>query len=473
MRRKKTPPLECERFRRSALAIALLVVLPGCAETDTPEADSPPSGSIVLISLDTTRPDHLSIYGYDRPTSPNLEALARDGLIVRNFVTTSSWTLPTHASLFTGLYPSTHGAHYSDTAEVALGDAEGAPNGFEAFRANRLPDEAVTLAEVLRNNGYETYAVTAGPWFKPVFGLSQGFDHYDAAFDSLAGRSGDEVSDLALGLIEGAGVRPFFLFLNYFDPHDPYDPHGTRWEQFLKPSDDFARSKELAHYDAEIAFMDEQIGRVIDDLRTRELYDSSWIIVTSDHGEHFGEHDLEVHGFSLYEGVVRGVLLIKPPRGFALELDPEKRSQSVDVMPTLLDALKIVLPTEMEGQPLRIANHPAVAELYRSVGNVRWKGERFRRELRAIYSSSPSPNYKLILSSKEGDPDAGLFDLAADPGENRDLSAERPELVQTMTTELEAWAANRSALSPVPVDELDPATRRQLEALGYIGDSSK
>jgi hypothetical protein len=113
-------------------------------------------------------------------------------------------------------------------------------------------------------------------------------------------------------------------------------------------------------------------------------------------------------------------------------------------------------------------NHPAIAELYRSVGNVRWKGERFSRELRAIYSDNDSKNYKLIVSSKAADPDAGLFDLRADPGENHDLSAERPEVVKAMTRVLDHWSANQSALSPVPVEELDPETRRQLEALGYI-----
>ena len=175
---------------------------------------------------------------------------------------------------------------------MGLGDAEGAPQGFDAFRANRLPDEAITLAEILRSSGYKTYAAAAGPWFKPVFGLDQGFDHYDAEFDSLEGRRGDVVSDLAIDILDRAERDPFFLFLNYFDPHDPYTAHGSTWEQFLKPSDDFARSKERALYDAEIFFMDQQIGRVIDALKTRDQYDSSWIVVTSDHGEHFGEHDV-------------------------------------------------------------------------------------------------------------------------------------------------------------------------------------
>jgi len=420
--------------------------------------------SVVLISLDTTRRDHLSVYGYDRKTSPNLDAMSADGIVMQNFLTTSSWTLPTHASLFTGLFPSSHGAHYSNVGNTALGDADGAPQGFDAFRANRLPDAANTLAETLKANGFQTHAVGAGPWFKPVFGLDQGFDHYDAAFDSLAGRDGAEVSELAINAIERSTDNPFFLFLNYFDPHDPYDGHGTSWEQFLKPGPDFARSKVLAEYDSEILYMDEQLGRVFDALRKQGLYDRSWIVVTNDHGEHFGEHELEGHGFSLYEPVVRGVLIIKPPADVSLELDPSTRAQSVDIMPTLLQGLGINLPSTMEGEPLDRITHPAIVELYRSAGNVRWKGERFRRELRALYDG----DYKLLLSSKDDDPDAGLFDLQNDPAETNDLHAEMPDVVNAMVKRFETWSASRTPLDEERAPELDPETRRQMEALGYL-----
>jgi arylsulfatase A-like enzyme len=420
--------------------------------------------SVVLISLDTTRRDHLSVYGYDRKTSPNLDAMSADGIVMQNFLTTSSWTLPTHASLFTGLFPSSHGAHYSNVGNTALSDADGAPQGFDAFRANRLPDAANTLAETLKANGFQTHAIGAGPWFKPVFGLDQGFDHYDAAFDSLAGRDGAEVSELAINAIERASDNPFFLFLNYFDPHDPYDGHGTSWEQFLKPGPDFARSKVLAEYDSEILYMDEQLGRVFDTLRKQGLYDRSWIVVTNDHGEHFGEHELEGHGFSLYEPVVRGVLIIKPPVDVSLELDPNTRAQSVDIMPTLLQGLGINLPSTMEGEPLDRITHPAMVELYRSAGNVRWKGERFRRELRALYDG----DYKLLLSSKDDDPDAGLFDLQNDPAETNDLHAELPDVVNAMVKRFETWSASRTPLDEERAPDLDPETRRQMEALGYL-----
>jgi len=453
------------RFTAPLLACVVSLAL-GCEKEAHVEVrpDVASLHPVVLISLDTTRRDHLSVYGYDRPTSPRLEELAKDGLVVQDFLTTSSWTLPTHASLFTGLFPSSHGAHYSNRGDVALADAEGAPEGFQAFRANRLPEQATTLAEVLRTAGYQTAAVTAGPWFKPVFGLGQGFDHYDADFGSLEGRRGDQVTDLALDVIARAGSRPFFLFLNYFDPHDPYDGHGTSWEQFLKPADDFARSKQLAEYDAEIHFMDAQVGRVLDDLMARDLYARSWIVVTSDHGEHFGEHGLEIHGFSLYEDVVRGVLIIKPPQGTKLAVATGARPQSVDVMPTLLDAIGIDAPEGIEGQPLHAISHPAISELYRSAGNVQWKGERFRRELRAIYDG----DYKLIVSSKSADPDAGLFDLASDPNEEMDLRETRPEIASALRMRLEQWSVGRTSLATTPVESLDPETRRQMEALGYI-----
>ncbi len=449
------------------MLVALFAGFAGCNNDEPPV--SPPASEqgnrppIVMISLDTTRRDHLSFYGYDRETSPRLQRLAEESVVFSDFITMSSWTLPTHASLFTGLFPMTHGAHYSNGGDVALGDADGAPRGFRAFRANRLPEAATTLAEVLQRNGYATTAIAAGPWFKPVFGLDQGFDHYDADFTSLEGRRGNDVSDLAITSLDRVGDRPFFLFLNYFDPHAPYDGHGTSWEQFLRPGADFARSKTLAEYDAEIFFMDGQIGRVLDELQARSLYDRAWIVVTSDHGEHFGEHGLEIHGFSLYEDVVRGVLMMKPPKDVSLEVPGDTRAQSIDVMPTLLDALDIAPPTDIEGEPLHAVSHPIVAELYRTKGNVQWKGERFRRELRAIYED----DYKLIVSTRTSDPDAGLFDLERDPDELEDLAAEHPERAEAIRDKLERWRASRRPLATNTVETLDAETQRQLEALGY------
>ncbi|MCZ6465221.1 MAG: sulfatase-like hydrolase/transferase, partial [Proteobacteria bacterium] len=224
----------------------LLAVTPiACGEREDPGDGRP---SIVLISLDTTRPDHLSVNGYEHETTPNLARLALDGQVFPNFVTASSWTLPTHASLFTGLHPTTHGARYSKRGDTALSDAVGRPGFFGFYRANRLPDAAVTLAEVLQAEGYQTFGVGSGPWLKPIFGLHQGFEEYDGDTSSLEGRRAEEANALALRDLERAGRRPFFLFVNYFDPHSPYDPHGDLAQRFRGRGEDQAQLDELAAY---------------------------------------------------------------------------------------------------------------------------------------------------------------------------------------------------------------------------------
>jgi arylsulfatase A-like enzyme len=431
--------------------------------------EAPGPAPVILISLDTTRVDHLSSHGYDKPTTPHLSAIAQDGVVIPNFVTTSSWTLPSHASLFTGLYPSTHGAHYAEQGNALLSDAVGG-QGLEAlFRVNRLPEEAVTLAEVLREAGYQTFGAGAGPWLKPMFGLAQGFDHWDTRSSTVTGATAPEINESALRFLEMTREQPFLLFLNYFDPHDPYsDPDGGA-KRFMSSGDKREVAETLANYDAEIAYMDRHIGELMSELRRRGLYDRSWIIVVSDHGEHFGEHGLVTHGFSLYEDVIAGVLIVKPPDGSCLPADSDHRVQSVDIMPTLLQALGVVDAPPMEGQAIGSISHPAVAELYRSEANVRWKGIRFNRHLTAIYSGP----YKLVMSTRADDPDAGLFDLASDPGEEVDLLRKRPKIHSSLRDAYESWRGTRlPPLAVSPVEAVDDETREQLEALGYLPEEA-
>ncbi|MEW6072481.1 MAG: sulfatase [Planctomycetota bacterium] len=450
------------RPRGTALAAALLAGAVACSEEAAVDGRPP----LVLITLDTTRVDHLSCYGYGQPTTPHLERLAAESVVFTDCIAVSSWTLPTHASMFTGLFPSTHGAHYDPEGEVALSTAVGGPEIFAHFKVHGLAPEAVTLAEVLQSAGYATVGVGSGPWLKPVFGLAQGFHAYDCEFSSIAGRAAPEVNAIALPFLRRQHRRPFFLFLNYFDPHDPYDPPPELARRFLAggaPSD--ARLAALARYDAELFEMDAGIGEVLDELRARGLYDRSWIVVVSDHGELFGEHGLEMHGFSLFEDEVRSALMIKPPVGRELILDPAARVQHVDLMPFLLHELGIPAPP-MEGDPLGRVDHAVVSELFENEGNVVWKGERFRRRLWAIYSG----RFKRILSTKENDPDAGLFDLEVDPGERHDLAADRPEEARKLAAEWSAW--RDSLLEPLdtsPLEGIDEATQRQLRNLGYAG----
>jgi arylsulfatase A-like enzyme len=451
----------------AALAIGLLSLLTSCS----PSSSRP---NILLITLDTTRADHLSCYGYFRKTTPNLDQLAAEGQRFENALAVSSWTLPTHASLFTGLFPITHGAHYSDKGRVTLSEAVevGRKELYDTFRANGLSAESTTLAEMLKAEGYATGGIGAGPWMNPVFGLDQGFDYYDCDVNSTWGRRADEVTALGQHFIKGLERGPFFLFLNYFDPHGPYTPPKSCALQFkdeafmarAKSDPSLKREYETCLYDGEIFFMDKQIGYMLDTLKERGLYDDTWIIVLGDHGELFGEHGLEKHGYSLYEGEVAMPLIIKWPEGWAPCRNTDARYQQVDIVPTIAERLGLESPPAFEGEPLDRLTHPAVCELYRNQGNVTTKGERFDRSLTALYADQ----YKLILSTKEEDRDAGLFDLAADPAEEEDIAASRPQLAEALRTLLDQWRAScLNPLTPKQIDAIDPETQRQLEALGY------
>jgi arylsulfatase A-like enzyme len=430
--------------------------------------------SILLITLDTTRTDHLSCYGYHRQTTPNLDRLAREGQVFERCYAVSSWTLPTHASLFTGLYPSTHGAHFSESGEISLEDIlfSGNDSVNRWYLADRLPDDALTLAEILRNAGYTTGGVGSGPWLKPVFGLDQGFDFYDCRVHSPRGRRADRVNPLALRFIRRHADRPFFLFLNYFDPHDPREPPAAFMFKFFPKSrahearsdPETAEAFIIARYDAEIFFVDLQIGLVLDALRRLDIYDNTCIIVVNDHGEHLGDHDLWGHGHSLFEGVVRSPMIVKWPAGWKPIPAEKQECQHVDIMPTLLDRLDIEAPVPLEGDILGQVEHPVVCELFRNIGQIRREGPRYDRHLTAIFQD----RYKLILSSKEGDPDAGLFDLERDPGEELDISAAQADRAAAMKDRLDQWRrALQAPLAPEKIESVDPRTREQLEALGY------
>ena len=169
--------------------------------------------------------------------------------------------------------------------------------------------------------------------------------------------------------------------------------------------------------------------------------------------------------------MIRGVLIVKPPAGVELPLDPGERSQSLDIMPTLLSALGIEAPAAMEGQPLGSVTRPVVAELYRNPGTIAWRGKGYDRNLRAVYRG----RYKLVVSTRKNDRHSGLFDLEHDPMERNDLRAARPRLAESLRAALRTWESGLlPALTPSPVDQIDPATMGQLEALGYLpGEGSE
>ena len=472
MERVRPLPRPAPSPRAAALPagpLLLLLLLPSPAACSR----RPERPNLLLVTLDTTRRDHLSCYGYDRETSPNLDRLAREGQKLERAWAVSSWTLPTHASLFTGLYPSTHGAHAAEGEDaISLDAAVRDPGGiYREERARALPEEAVTLAEVLRDAGYATGGVAGGPWLEPVFGLAQGFEFYDGEVDSTAGRRGEEVNARALAFLREQGDGPFFLFVNYFDPHAPWDPPPAFRFRFFPEArlpdvardEAAARDFDVSQYDGEIAYMDRCLGELLRALRDMGLYDRTWIVVTSDHGELLGEHGLWWHGLGLFEEEVRCPLVIKWPEGWPPLPDGAAPFRQVDLMPLVLERLGIESPGRMEGSARGREEAPVVCELFRNPFRVRRFGARFDRALTAVISGG----FKLVLSTREGDPDAGLFSLEGDAGEGRDLSTELPGEAQRLRRLLEKW--RRGLAPPLPARAARPGadTRKRLRGLGY------
>lgn len=368
---------------------------------------------------------------------------------------TSSWTLPAHASLFTSNYPTSHGSIHDPAGSLILADE--VPDQSAALRANRLDAEQRTLAEILTAAGYRSGAVVAGPWLLRVFGLGRGFEYYnDDAANSSGGRLAKDVSDAALPWIERHAAEPFFLFLNYFDPHSPYqDPDGLDRMFETRPSipQPPGVKRLFERYDGEIRYMDLHLGRVFDRLRELDLYDVTWIVVTGDHGELLGEHGIHGHGAGLWEEEVRVPLIVKPPADRATPGRSKQPIQLVDVMPLILDGLELEIPAQVMGSaPPRTT--PVFAELHS------W------RERRARVRAWVDGDFKLIRNMT-GPP--RLFNVVKDPGESFDIRSYEPERLASMSAAMDAFAERLPRPHAAGASQrVDDETRRALESLGYL-----
>lgn len=484
----QSPPFATAAFANTGLA-------------DTESGSSLEGGpNVVLITLDTLRADRLSVYGYRRATSPALEALARDAVVYSNAVSPAAWTLPGHASLFTGTLPRRHGAHNPESS------APSAPAARALLLAPTLHPENLTLAEILSRHGYRTAAVSANHLFvSRKVGLAQGFEVFDdrpgvklgylpAAHPLMESlqlfplrrllkdyRTAAEINSLAIAWLEAHGRgRPFLLFLNYMDPHRPYCPPAPYDRSFpgirLRmrwPEDAIHRRKRkltrrerehyAAAYDGEIAYLDHHLGELFAHLKSAGLYDEALIIVTSDHGELFGEHDLMEHGYGPYEPVYRVPLLIKYPGGTPTGR-VDRRVSTVQVLPTLLDVLGLPEPPGLDAVALGDEGQEIIAEQYLPMFLWTTYGERFRRGYRTLYEGP----WKLVRFS---DGELQLFNLEMDPREDHDLAARHPEVAEELANRLDEHMRAVTPIAdrqpaPQPVDE---EQRRKLKALGYIG----
>lgn len=420
-----------------------------------------PRPPILLITLDTTRPDRLGLYGYAHDTSPHLDALARDSVVYTRALSTSSWTLPAHASLFTGKFTSSHGARYDRLGPLRLLDAiDGRPNWAD-FRARGLSPGEVTLAETLGEAGYATGAVVAGPWMKRIFGLAKGFQHYDDSdITSVAGRLAPSVTDAAIEWLEGVRDGPFLLFLNYYDPHGPLntplpfveavDPDGSRRGRKT------THARQSLYYDAEIRFMDHHLGRLLDRLKAWGLYEDTWILVTADHGELLGEHGKRGHGKYLTQEELQVPLIVKHPRGEVSPGRDDTPVQLTDLFPWICRRLGLDVPAGVQGGAPPEVGHPLVAEIYPLAAASR------DGDWRALYEG----DFKFLWSSRGNHQ---LFDLAKDPEELDNRIHADPERSRDMGRRLAAYLAGLPPPAPAPEGgEIDAETRKALQSLGYI-----
>jgi len=447
-------------------------------------AEPPPAGTpnVLLIALDTTRADHLSTYGYARETSPHLTALAKDALNFTQARSPAQWTVPGHASMFTGMYPSRHGAHYA-------GDWASGPKIYGRKRVLPLPEDRTTLAEVLRDRGYVTGGFAAN--FANLdrgFGMAQGFMHYEdhpgllfrpvphvvrfvqrfrPAFCKKPFRSAQEINEAAvdwLGRVpEG---RPFFVFLNYLEPHHwlappPYDlwsrdlPHARQLALkglFTHKVPVHLTEEEqafiTANYDGEVLQMDSALGDLIAALKARGRYDNALIIVVADHGTLLGDHDQVGHiGRILYEPLLHVPLVVKFPGADHPRGRVATPVQTTDVFATAAHVAGATIPAGTQGQVLP---DPILAEDEINAYLVWSVGEHYDRALRVLLDG----NEKLITTSKGT---RMLFDVGKDPGELHDLAPTEPVRADAMEQQLKSLLPFDAPAPGATADRAPPA----------------
>jgi len=397
--------------------------------------------NVVLILVDTLRADHLPFHGYERPTAPFLSRLAAEGVVFDRAWSTSGWTAPATASLLTSLYPQQHGV-------VRPPDPAGR-------RVNRIPPGAQTMAEALHVAGYRTFAVSDNVLVSPRMGFDQGFDVFEASVGATVERVNKWIRDHRA---EMAAAAPYFLYVHYMEPHEPYLPHEPWFRAFS--ADGLAASARPRHfvaaYDSEIRALDESLSRLY---RTMGWDDGTVLIVTSDHGEEFGDHGGGGHGHSLFSELLHVPLVFHAPPGRFAPGRVDEPVSLIDVLPTLRALLDLPAGPRDEGVSL--------------AGLLQGRHEGFDRplfahleqlETRRIWTATLEGEWTRI-SLTPGAP--LLFNLADDPYERRDLSRDALPTAAWLGRSAERFAARlRPPPGPVPAN---PGAREleELRALGY------
>jgi arylsulfatase A-like enzyme len=410
---------------RTLLVAAVVSICGGL--TASPVRQPRPS-SLVIITLDTTRADRLPAYGFAGVATPVIDRIVNEGVVFDTAESVAPLTLTAHTSLFTGLYPPNHGVR--DNVAPPLGPAH------------------VTLAEILRARGYRTAAFVGSIVLARDRGLARGFDVYgDGARTGSPAprrRSANEVIDDASAWVRHLDATPFFVWVHLYDAHAPQAPPL----EFRRAYGD--------SYEGAIAYMDAEIGRLLDVLQQKALLATSAVVIAGDHGESLGEHGEREHGIFLYEGATHVPLVVRAPGVSAGRIAAV--TSLVDILPTMLDLFGLVAPAAIDGRSLAPALRgkplPERAVYAESMYAKRfgWTPLRMLRDGGLKYIDAPRPE---------------LYDLSVDPFEQRDLSIERPLMAASMRARVAAIAAG-PASQVAGAASVEPDRARSLASLGYV-----
>ena len=432
--------------RRSVVGLLLAALTGGLVGCDGGDGGSSSADlNVILISIDTLRADHLGCYGHARIKTPNIDRLAAEGTLFEQCTVTAPVTLPSHASMLTGTYPFVHKVRDNGTF--------------------RLHADNLTLTEVFRAAGFATVAQVGAFVLNHEFGLGQGFDVYrDVGFSTPSAAaqgadreiSAEQVTDGAIELLRRVSGERFFMFVHYFDPHQPYQAPERFAAQYINP------------YPAEIAYVDEQIGRLLGAVVEAGVSDYTLIVLTSDHGEGLGQHQEATHAYFVYETTLAAPLIFWCPQRIPAGGRTEAQVRSIDIAPTVLALLRLAALPDGQGvdlSPLIFGEADdlgldAYAETFYTKYNLGFS------QLRAVRSGG----WKYIHA-----PRPELYNLLDDPQDSRDLAQSQPQRVSELRERIRTLIAEAPrVVRPAQARrQVTPQEARRLESLGYVGGGSE
>ena len=447
------------KLLRRCRALGLAALVGGAVFSVSCSLASRESGdNVVLIIIDTIKPDFLGCYGYPLPTSPNIDAFASEGTLFRQVVTSAPITLPSVAAIFTSTYPVSNNVRYNGKFFLA--------------------DSSVTIAEILKERGYRTGAFIGGFPLDSKFKVNQGFDVYDDDFSSSVKkwkrtwighgvsdfeRTAGEVNESVFTWLEKVKDERFFLMVHYFDPHWPYEPPSPYDEKLESP------------YNAELAYTDEQVGSLLRKLEGLGLMKKTLIVLTGDHGESLGAHGENTHGNFIFDTTMLIPLILRHDDGIPKGRKIDTMVRSIDIMPTILDFLNIPGSPDSQGVSLlpaldgKLGESPALLETMLPYYESEDPGD-----IPVKISGLRTGKWKLVYVTMEKDGRPAwigqLYDVEKDPFELFDVADKNQAVFTRLMNEMHSMIREYTA-GGVPENnymEMDKETTEKLKSLGYL-----